>query len=87
MDVKEKIKIAEQNKNIPTDEIKQDILDTQAEIEQMEREIKGFRLIGDRMSNFRADAREGGIKSRKEFIEKLEAILEVRSGVIEESFI
>ena len=77
----EKEKLAEQNKDIPTDEIKQDILDNIQEISDMQREIKGLRIIGDRMSNFKADARESGIKERREFIKKLESILEVRKDI------
>ena len=79
MNLEAKIVIAEKNKAIPTCVIRQDISDTQAEIATMEREIKGFRLVGDRMSNFRADAHEGGIKERRDFIEKLNAILEIRA--------
>ena len=75
----ETIKLAENNKHIPTEEIEQDILDTQNEIITMKREIKGYRLIGDRMSIFRANARESGIRERKEFIEKLEMILAERA--------
>ena len=76
---KEEIKaILDRNANIPTAEIEQDILDTQREIEQMEREAAGFRLIGDRMSVFRADARDDGIRRRKDFIEKLRRILDYR---------
>ncbi len=71
-------KMAEENKHISTETINQDIIDTEQEIVTMEREIKGFRLIGDRMSHFRADAREDGIKERKEFVENLKAILEAR---------
>lgn len=78
MDTVEKIKVAENNKHIPTSEIKQDILDTEAEILTMTREEKGYRIIGDKMSNFRADAKRSGIKERKEFIERLKIILEVR---------
>lgn len=63
---------------IPSDEIRQDIADTIREIEQMEREEKGFRLIGDRMSIFKADARRDGIAERKAFVEKLEGILRQR---------
>jgi len=76
----EKINIADKNSDIPTEDIENDIADTQAEIQVMEREIKGFRLLGDRWSMMRADSRETGIKERKDFIEKLEAILEVREG-------
>lgn len=61
--------------DISSDEIRQDIRDTEAEIAQMKREEMGFRLIGDRMSIFRADARASGIKERMEFIAKLRNIL------------
>ncbi len=44
----------------------------------MEREEKGYRLIGDKMSMFRADARVNGIRERKEFIHKLEILLNAR---------
>ena len=73
------IKLAENNKHIPTEVIEQDILDTQNEIITMKREIKGYRLIGDRMSIFRVNVRESGIRERKEFIGKLEMILAERA--------
>ncbi len=69
------------NENIPTAEIKNDIADTRHEIAQMEREEQGFRIIGDRMSLFRADARRTGIAERKEFISKLESILSERGDL------
>jgi hypothetical protein len=75
----EKLAIAETNKEISTKTILQDIADTKAEIVTMEREIQGYRLIGDKMSHFRADARVSGIKERQEFISKLEVILEIRN--------
>jgi hypothetical protein len=80
MTKEEKIKIAENNKHIPSNEIEQDIRETEAEILIMEKELKGYRAIGDRMSHFRANARENGIEDRKEFIEKLKAILEIRNA-------
>lgn len=61
-----------------SDKIKQDILDTETEIITMKREIEGLRLIGDKMSMFRANARESGIKEREIFIEKLKVILKER---------
>lgn len=61
--------------NIPTTEIQQDIQDTLAEIATMEREEVAFRMLRDRMSIFRADARRQGIVERRIFIAKLEAIL------------
>lgn len=67
------------NDHISSNEVRQDIADTLAEISTMEREEKGFRLVGDRMSLFRADARRDGIQKRREFISKLEAILKNRS--------
>ena len=67
------------NKHIPTSEIKQDVADTQREIDTMEREIKGYELLGDRMSCFRVDARKSGIKERQAFIEKLEVLLKLRA--------
>ncbi len=79
MNKKRAIRLAEDNKHISIEEIKKDIADTQAEIIVMKREIKGFRLIGDRWSIFRADGRESGIKERLKFIEDLKAILEVRT--------
>ena len=78
MEIEEKVRIAEQNEHIPTAEVEQDIGDTQREIVVLEREIKGYRLIGDKMSCFRADARESGIRERRDFIEKLKIILETR---------
>ena len=59
--------------------ILKDIKDTEAEIVIMKREIKGFELLGDRLSIFRADARRTGIKEREEFIEKLKEILNARN--------
>ncbi len=63
---------------IPTAEVKQDIEDTRREIADLERQMEGHRLVGDRMSIFRADAAADGIRRRQEFIEKLEAILKDR---------
>lgn len=77
-EIQEKVRIAEQNKHISTAVIEQDIVDTQTEIVVLQREINGYRLIGDKMSCFRADARESGIKERRDFIKKLEIILEIR---------
>lgn len=61
--------------HISTVEIEHDIADTEREILQMEREEKGLRLIGDRLSVYKADARKDGIRERREFIRKLQAIL------------
>lgn len=71
-------KLAENNKHISSSEIKQDIADTQAEVVMMRREEEGYRLIGDKMSVFRADARRLGIKERQKFIKDLKSILQYR---------
>lgn len=66
------------NDHIPTEEIHKDIADTEAEIVTMEREEKGLRLIGTRLTVFQADARRDGICRRKEFVTKLQALLAER---------
>lgn len=66
------------NDHISIEEIRQDIYDTEDEIEQMEREIEGYKLIGDRMFLFRADSRRDGIRKRQEFIYKLKGIIQSR---------
>ena len=63
-----------------SEEIKQDIADTEAEIVTMEREITAYRLLGDRWSHMRADARVTGIQERQTFIAKLQAILDERKA-------
>lgn len=78
-------KLVNANKHIPTVEIKQDILETQIEIEQMEKEVKHLaetpmEIKEARWNHIRADARKFSIKERKEFIEKLEAILDARKN-------
>ena len=73
--------LVKRNKDIPTSEIEKDISDTEAEIVEMEREIKGFRILGDRWSVMKADNRVRGIKERKEFIDKLKVILKARKEV------
>jgi hypothetical protein len=65
--------------HITNEEIEQDILDTENEITTMQREIEGFRILGDRLSHFKADARRDGIAQRQEFITKLRGILAGRS--------
>jgi hypothetical protein len=72
------------NAHIPTEEILKDIKNTEAEINQMLREVEGFRLVGDRMSQFRADNRINRIKERYIFITKLEKILNLRGIKIPE---
>ncbi len=71
--------LAERAEHIPDAEVKQDISDTEAEIIVLEREVKGLRLIGDKLSVFKADAKEAGIKERQEFIAELQALLAYRA--------
>lgn len=83
MKTEEKLKLAEQNKDVPTEVIEQDILDTQSEITQMEREAEHYEksplsLPTARLDHMKAEAKRSGIQERKQFIEKLKAILEVR---------
>lgn len=73
------------NDHISTDEIKKDIADTYNDIERWKREIEGYRLIGDRMSHFRADARVSYIKEAEEFIQKLKNILIQRGEVVHDA--
>lgn len=85
MNYGEKQKLAEINKDVPTEVIQQDIADTQSEITQMEREAEYYEksplsLPTARLDHMKAEAKRAGIKERKEFIEKLEAILEIRAS-------
>jgi hypothetical protein len=72
----------ERNAHIPTAEIERDIAETEYEIANMTREMEGFRMVGDRMSQFRADARRVGIAERQRFIEKLHTLLRLREVVL-----
>lgn len=74
------IGLSDRNKSIPTETIQKDINDTQREIEQLKREHEGYKLIGDKMSIFKADNRLIQIKERQRFIDKLETILKVRKA-------
>jgi hypothetical protein len=76
--------LALQNEHISTAKIKQDIADTEREIINYTRKAKGYDLIGDKMSKFRANAYRSGIKERKEFVEKLKSILEYRESLDDE---
>ena len=83
MTKKQKEKLAEDNRDIPTAEIQQDIVDTQREILEMEEEAEHLAntplsMKDARWNHMRAEARKSGIKERQEFIEKLKVILEVR---------
>ena len=72
--------IAERNAHIPDAEIEQDILDTEREIAQMEREAEHLAatplsMPDARLQHMRADSRRGGIAERKKFVADLKAIL------------
>ncbi len=76
-------KMINDNKHISIAEIKQDILETEMEIDRMEREATHLAatpmgMRETRWNHMRADARISGIKDRKKFIKKLEIILEAR---------
>lgn len=69
-----------QNEHIPTNEIEQDIAETQKEIDQYEKELDA--LIGDRQGNKLAIyMREGKISQRKEFVNNLQSILDYRRAM------
>jgi hypothetical protein len=70
--------IIDRNAHIPSEEVRQDIRDTEREIADLTREETGLRMIGDKMSVFRADARATGISEREAFIAKLKALLVAR---------
>jgi chaperonin cofactor prefoldin len=74
----QKVRWARDNSHIPTAQIEQDISDTEVEIEQLDREMRGYELVGDRLSRFKAEYRRGEIEKRQSFIARLRAILEVR---------
>ena len=75
----------EQNAHIPDDEIERDIQDTQMEIWTLQDEIKALEMTPiysrDAKINFmKASAKKNGIIDRKEFIEKLQAIINYRKA-------
>jgi hypothetical protein len=69
---------ADKNRHIPNWEIKQDIVDTEREIEIMRREIIGLEMMSDKMSWMRASARKTGVAEREAFVLKLKDILKER---------
>ena len=86
MNREDKLKFAEDNKHIPTAEIEQDISDTKVEIIQLEREADFLAetpmgMQETKLNHMRANAKRSGIDERKIFIEKLQAILEIRKEV------
>jgi len=80
----EKEKLAKQNEHISTKEIKQDILDTQREINQMKEEAEHLEttptgMSDTRFNHMKGQARRSGIESREIFIKRLNTILEIRN--------
>lgn len=71
------------NDHISTAEMLSDIRETRIEIADLERKAEGYKLLGDRLSSFRADACLSGITERKEFIKKVAALLEERGVKVE----
>lgn len=73
--------ILKMNGHIPNSEVRQDILDTKSEIENMGSEIphlEALGRLGDKMARLRAESRHQGIEDRKLFIAKLERLLRLR---------
>jgi len=64
--------------HIKTEEIEKDIQDTEREIEFYKNKIAGCRIMGDRMSLYRADSYEREVNEREVFIRKLRIILNER---------
>ena len=63
--------------HIPTSEIRQDIAATKREIDQYQKELDAF--MGDRQNNKMAIyITEGKILNRKDFINKLQLVLDYR---------
>lgn len=81
----DEIGILARNAHIPSDEVARDIIDTEREIANMAREEAGLRMVGDRMSVFRADGRAHGIREREAFIAKLRNLLDLRERAAKES--
>ena len=91
MTLEEKIKLAKENRHIPTSEIEQDIQDTKMEIKQLTEEADHLEktplsMREAKLDHMRASAKRSNIKERQDFIEKLEAILEVRNEIISDYF-
>lgn len=75
--------------HVSVSEIRQDISDTKAEIENMTKEAEGHRLIAEsnmgtpkgKMANFRWGAARSGIREREQFVRFLEKLLEARDDL------
>jgi hypothetical protein len=79
-EMKTKEELLEANKHIPSDEVRQDILDTEKEIEDLVKEIEFLRNTPAtsrdyKINNFKADGKQSGIREREKFIELLRSLL------------
>lgn len=77
-------KILEKNKNIPTDQVLQDIGDTEREIREMTAEAEHLEATPQsspdyKMNHFRASARRTGIEDRKKFCANLRELVHART--------
>ena len=75
--------ILERNAHISDEEIYRDIADTEAEILQLQRELRHYESAPQgartyRLDQLRADYRRNGIRERQEFIGKLRNLLAMR---------
>lgn len=74
------MKIQKEVDYIPTHVVETDIKDTQIEIDQFQRELDAF--MGNRVENrLPIYMLEGKISQRKDFIDKLNSILESRKEI------
>src|SRR5688572_6313283 len=76
--------LAERCAGIPTEEVERDIVDTEREIASMTQEADHLESTPPsspeyKMAHIRASARRQGVQQRKEFVEKLRAVLTHRS--------
>lgn len=78
MKQEEKIRLAKKNEHISTEEILQDIANTEAEIAQIIRESRGHNPMENRMEDIKATAIINRTLEMENFIENLKTILEIR---------
>ncbi len=69
------ITLAEANAHIPTEEVRQDLVDTSTEIEHLQAMLPGCDVLADRVLRMRIEV---GIQKRQEFVSKLEQLLKER---------
>ena len=74
--------------HVSDDQIMTDISETKQEIESLEAEIKGLKLIAQarsgtargRLPSFLADAKQSGVEDRRDFVRFLQAVLFARKA-------